>query len=149
MTGGTLRGIGANAEVRVLEAGAGTAVDVAVAANSHIVGWVSTMSLNDIVGSISAGTIIQGAKDGTVDINSNLVNAGTIEALGNSSGGGDVVVSAGSGGTIRNSNAIEALNSGDGITAFIEVLTGSGGSISNSGSIIPGWANLNFDGATQ
>ncbi len=148
VTGGTLKSIGANAEVGVLEAGAGTAVDVAIAADSHIVGWAGTMSLNDIVGSICAGTIIQAAKDGTVDVNSNLVNAGIIEALGNSAGGGDVVVSAGSGGTIRNSNAIEVLNSGDGVNAFIEVLTGSGGGISNSGSII-GSANLNFGGATN
>ena len=77
VSGGTLKTVGANAWLGVIAGGVGLATGVTIAAKSQIVGWEGTLDLADIVGSISAGTLVQAAKEGTVNITGDLSNAGT------------------------------------------------------------------------
>ena len=146
VSAGTLKTVGANAEIGVYNGGLGSAINVSIAPGSRIVGWGGTLTLLNIDGAVTAGSLVQAANNGTVDINGNLTNSGTIQALGNSTGTGNVVISGA--GTIDNAKQITALNNSFDTAAFIQLFTGAGGSALNSGSII-GSANLSYAGDTS
>ena len=127
--GGTLTTVGAHAYLGVFENDTASATGVTITAKSHIVGWNrGELDLTNLASSISAGTLVQAAKDGTVNITGKLSNSGTIEALANNRfGDGTVNINAGSGAsTITNSGTIEAIaTSGNDDDAEISMSAGT------------------------
>lgn len=116
VSGGILKTVGADAYLGVIgyDEREASATSVTIAADSNIVGWDGTLDIANIVGSISAGTLVQAANDGTVDIFGNVSNSGTIQAfatthVGGYEGDGSVSIFGGTAGIVTNTKTIEAV----------------------------------------
>ncbi len=131
LSGGTLETVGADAFIGVKD-GDGSASNVIIVKDSNIVGFTGALTLRGIVGSISGGTLVEAADNGTVNVSGNLNNSGTMEALGSGGEAGEVVISAGAVGTAANSGTMEAVltSTGDGASLYA-----SGGTVSNTKTI--------------